>query len=95
MGHSAGGITADMLQHVSRFFLTEATLKAVNAVVVNFHHRMGFSGLWGAGSTSSSDGQRFAFKPVLYRRRSTRATSAITSGPSRCIRGYSLLSSGF
>jgi hypothetical protein len=23
MGHSAEGITADMLQHVSRFFLTE------------------------------------------------------------------------
>jgi hypothetical protein len=27
MGHSAEGITTDMLQHVSRFFLTEATLK--------------------------------------------------------------------
>jgi hypothetical protein len=45
MGHSAEGITADMLQRVSRFFLTDATLEA-NGVVVNFHHRLGFSALW-------------------------------------------------
>jgi len=62
MGHSAEGITADMLQHVSRFFLSDATLKTVNSVVVNFHHRLGFSGLWGAGSASSSDGQRFGIQ---------------------------------
>jgi len=62
MGHSAEGITADMLQHVSRFFLTDATLKAANGVVVNFHHRLGFSGLWGAGTMSSSDGQRFGIQ---------------------------------
>jgi TnpA family transposase len=62
VGHSAEGITADMLPHVSRFFLTDATLKTVNAVVVNFHHRLGFSGLWGAGSASSSDGQRFGIQ---------------------------------
>jgi Tn3 transposase DDE domain-containing protein len=51
-----------MLQHVSRFFLTDATLKAANAVVVNFHHRLGFSGLWGTGSISSSHGQRFGIQ---------------------------------
>ena len=45
MGHSAEGITADMLQHVSRFLLTDATLKAANGVVVNLHHRRGFSAL--------------------------------------------------
>jgi TnpA family transposase len=62
MGHSAEGITADMLHHVSRFFLTDATLKAANAVVVNFHHHLGFSGLWGMGGISSSDGQRFGIQ---------------------------------
>ena len=62
MGHSAEGITADMLQHVSRFFLTDATLKAANGVVVNFHHRLGFSELWGTGTISSSDGQRFGIQ---------------------------------
>jgi hypothetical protein len=35
MGHSAEGITANVLRHVTSFFLTDATLKAVNAVVVN------------------------------------------------------------
>jgi TnpA family transposase len=62
MGHSAEGITADMLQHVSRFFLTETTLKAANAALVNFHHRLEFSGLWGTGIASSSDGQRFGIQ---------------------------------
>jgi len=62
MGHSAEGITADMLQHVSRFFLTDATLKAANAAVVNLHHRLGFGGLWGTGTISSSDGQRFGIQ---------------------------------
>ena len=62
MGHSTEGITADMLQHVSRFFLTDGALKAVNAVVVNFHHQLGFSGLWGTGNISSSDGQRFGIQ---------------------------------
>jgi TnpA family transposase len=62
MGHSAEGITPDMLQHVSRFFLTDATLKIANAAVVDFHHRLGLSGLWGAGTISSSDGQRFGIQ---------------------------------
>ena len=62
MGHSAEGITADMLQQVSRFFLTEAALKAANAAMVNFHHRLGFSKLWGAGTMSSPDGQRFGIQ---------------------------------
>jgi len=62
MGHSAKRITADMLQHVSRFFLTEATLKAANAAMVSFHHRLGYSELSGTGNVSSSDGQRFGIQ---------------------------------
>jgi TnpA family transposase len=30
--------------------------------MVNFHHQLGFSKLWGAGSISSSDGQRFGIQ---------------------------------
>jgi hypothetical protein len=45
-GHSAEGTTTDMMHHVGRFFLTDGTLKAINDVVVNFDHRLGFSGLW-------------------------------------------------
>lgn len=62
MGHSAEGITVDMLQHVSRFFLTDTTLKAANAILVNFHHRLALSALWGLGIASSSDGQRFGIQ---------------------------------
>lgn len=60
MGQSTEGITSDMLQHVSRFFLTETTLKAANTALVNFHHRLPLSALWGGGVASSSDGQRFS-----------------------------------
>ena len=37
MGHSAEGVTVDMLQHVSRWFLREETLRAANAVLVDYH----------------------------------------------------------
>jgi TnpA family transposase len=60
MGQSTDGITADMLQHVSRFFLNETTLKAATTTLVNFHHRLPLSALWGSGIASSSDGQRFS-----------------------------------
>jgi len=62
MGHSVEGMTVDMLQHVTRFFLSETTLKATNAALVNFHHRLAFSEHWGQGISSSSDGQRFGIQ---------------------------------
>jgi TnpA family transposase len=62
MGQSTEGITVDMLQHVTRFFLTDATVKAANATLVNFHHQLPFSAVWGSGDTSSSDGQRFGLQ---------------------------------
>jgi hypothetical protein len=85
MGHSAECITADMLQHVSRFFLTDVTLKALNAIVVNFHHRFGFSALWRAGNTSSSDGQRFGIQASSLLASFYPRISAISSAPSRSI----------
>jgi hypothetical protein len=62
MGQSAQGITVDMLQHVTRWFLREDTLKAANAVLVNFHHELPISTAWGSGVVSSSDGQRFGIQ---------------------------------
>lgn len=59
MGNSTEEITADMLQNVSRVYLNETNLKAANAALVNFHHQLAMSSLWGEGMTSSSDGQRF------------------------------------
>jgi len=62
MGQSAPGISVDMLQYVSRWFLREETLKAANAVLVNYHHRLPLSAVWGSGTLSSSDGQRFGIQ---------------------------------
>jgi len=62
MGQSAPGISVDMLQYVSRWFLREETLKAANATLVNCHHRLPLSKVWGSGTSSSSDGQRFGIQ---------------------------------
>lgn len=59
MGHSTDGVTVEMLQHVTKWFLREETLKAANAVVVEYHHDLTRSWIWGGGTVSSSDGQRF------------------------------------
>jgi len=59
MAHSVEErISADMLQDMSQWCLREDTLKAANALLVNYHHRLPLSAVWGDGSVSSSDGQR-------------------------------------
>ena len=55
-------MTADMLQDMSQWCLREDTLKAANAILVNFHHRLPLSAVWGDGTVSSSDGQRFGLQ---------------------------------
>jgi TnpA family transposase len=63
MAHSVEhGITANMLQAMSQWCLREGTLKAANALLVNFHHRLPLSAVWGDGTVSSSDGQRFGLQ---------------------------------
>lgn len=60
MSQSVDTITAEALQDTSRWFLRGATLKAANTILVDYHHSLQFSRVWGDGSRSSSDGQRFA-----------------------------------
>ncbi|MDF3015770.1 MAG: hypothetical protein K0R44_995 [Thermomicrobiales bacterium] len=60
MAQSVDAVTAEQLQDTSRWFLREATLKTANTVLVNHHHELALSRVWGDGSRSSSDGQRFA-----------------------------------
>jgi TnpA family transposase len=62
MAHSVEDITVDMLQDMSQWCLREETLKAANAILVNFHHRLPISKVWGDGTVSSSDGQRFGLQ---------------------------------
>ena len=59
MGNSTKAISVDELSHASRWFIRESTIKAANASIVNYHHRMRLSKAWGDGTSSSSDGQRF------------------------------------
>lgn len=62
MARSADGVTVDSLQHVCHRFIREETLRAANAALVNYHHRLAPSSLWGEGTISSSDGQRFVVR---------------------------------
>ena len=62
MAHSVEGITVDMLAgHVTRC-LREDTLNAANTILVNYHHQLPLSAVWGDGTVSSSDGQRFGLQ---------------------------------
>ena len=60
MSQSVDSLTAETLQDTSRWFLRDATLKAANTILVDHHHGLKLSSIWGDGSRSSSDGQRFA-----------------------------------
>jgi TnpA family transposase len=60
MSQSVDDLAAEMLQDTSRWFLRDETLKAANTILVDYHHHLPLSRIWGDGSRSSSDGQRFA-----------------------------------
>ena len=62
MGHSVEGLSGDQLAHASRWRVREATVQAANAVLVNYHHGLAASAVWGLGAVSSSDGQRFGLR---------------------------------
>jgi len=59
MSQSVDDLTAELLQDTSRWFLRDATLKAANTILVDYHHSLPLSRVWGDGTRSSSDGQRF------------------------------------
>jgi len=53
-------ITVEMMRYVSDAYIREETIKAANAEIVNKHSTLQLSQVYGKGSLSSSDGQRFA-----------------------------------
>ena len=55
----ASGIPYDVLAWTADWYFREDTLRPASAAVVNHHHRLPMSQLWGTGTLSSSDGQRF------------------------------------
>lgn len=55
----ASGISYEELAWTAEWYLREETLRAAVAAVVNYHHRLPMTRVWGVGTLSSSDGQRF------------------------------------
>jgi hypothetical protein len=55
----ACGISYDILAWTQEWYVREETLAAANAAIVNYHHRLPMTQVFGGGTLSSSDGQRF------------------------------------
>jgi TnpA family transposase len=59
MAEITEGVSYRQLAWATDWYLREETLKQATAAIVNHQHRQPLAGLWGTGSFSSSDGQRF------------------------------------
>lgn len=55
----ACGISADILTWTSEWYVREETLRAANLAIIGHHQRMPLAAVFGTGTLSSSDGQRF------------------------------------
>lgn len=62
MSASVKDVSVDMLRHVLHVFIREETLKAASAEIVNHHHQLPLSAVYGTGELSSSDAQRFGLR---------------------------------
>jgi len=58
----ASGISYDTLAWTTEWYLREDALRAANAAIVNQHHSLPLARVWGGGTMSSSDGQRFPMR---------------------------------
>ncbi|MFB9835522.1 Tn3 family transposase [Actinoallomurus acaciae] len=55
----ACGISYDVLAWTSAWYVREETLRAANLAIIGYHQRLPLTPVFGAGTLSSSDGQRF------------------------------------
>jgi TnpA family transposase len=55
----ACGIPRDVLAWTQEWYVREETLREANTCIVNHHHALELAGVFGGGTMSSSDGQRF------------------------------------
>lgn len=58
----ASGIAYDTLAWTQEWYVREETLREANLRLVNYHQQLPLSALFGGGTLSSSDGQRFPTK---------------------------------
>jgi TnpA family transposase len=59
MAQASQGVTRDQLVWTADAFIREETYKAALAKIIQAHHALPISAVWGDGTTSSSDGQFF------------------------------------
>jgi TnpA family transposase len=59
MAHASQGVTKAQLAWIHTWHLREDTYRAALAAIINAHHAEPMAAIWGAGDTSSSDGQFF------------------------------------
>nr|WP_245665007.1 transposase [Nocardia sienata] len=55
----ACGIPYDILSWTDEWYVREETLRAANLAIIDYHQRLPLTPVFGAGTLSSSDGQRF------------------------------------
>nr|WP_260423281.1 transposase [Streptomyces spectabilis] len=53
------GIPYDVLAWTAEWYIREDTLREANICLVNYHHQLPMTAMFGSGTLSSSDGQRF------------------------------------
>ncbi|GAA3273465.1 hypothetical protein GCM10020258_50460 [Sphingomonas yabuuchiae] len=59
MAAASQGVTRDQLLWTHDAYIRDDSYRAALALLINAHHRLPFSRVWGDGTTSSSDGQFF------------------------------------
>ena len=57
----SSSFTQDQLAWTQTWHLRTDTVAAANNAIVNYHHKQPLTKIWGTGTLSSSDGQRFPF----------------------------------
>jgi len=55
----ACGISYDVLAWTAEWYVREETLRAANLAIIGYHQRLPLASVFGGGTLSSSDGQRF------------------------------------
>ncbi|GIH97778.1 DDE transposase [Planobispora siamensis] len=58
----ACGVSYDVLAWTLEWYIREETLREANTVIVNHHYQLPLSKVFGGGTMSSSDGQRFPLR---------------------------------
>ena len=59
MANASQGVTKAQLAWIHTWYLREETYRAALGAIINAHHAEPMAAIWGAGETSSSDGQFF------------------------------------